>query len=183
MKHPVASIAVLSFAMCALIYLSGSGRVFGQPDKEGISKVDRDFMTEAAQGGMAEVKLGQLAADKGNSADVKRFGQQMVDDHGKANQELMSLAQTKNVTLPTDLGKHQKTYDKLQKLSGDDFDKAYIKDMVEDHKDDVKAFQKQAERGQDRDVKEWAAKTLPTLQDHLKMAQDMQDMRDGKHKK
>jgi putative membrane protein len=130
------------------------------------------FVDKAAVGGMAEVKMGQLATQKASSPDVKAFGQQMVDDHGKANQELKDLASKKGITLPTDLdAKHQATYDRLSKLSGAAFDKAYMHEMVTDHHEDVNEFRKESKTGSDPDVKAWAAKTLPTLEHHLQMAE------------
>jgi len=134
---------------------------------------DQPFAREAAIGGMAEVALGNLAKEKASSADVKQFGDRMVTDHGKANDELKQWAQQKHVTLPAAIdGKHQATHDRLAKLSGEAFDKAYMSDMVMDHQHDVAAFKREAASGKDPDLKAWAAKTLPTLQDHLKMAQD-----------
>jgi len=179
-KH-LALFAILAIA-CSLGFFTLTARpALAQSDKQGLNDQDKDFIKEAAQGGQAEVKMGQLAAEKGSSAEVKSFGQKMVEDHGKANTELMTLAQSKGVTLQEgDLGKHQKSYDKLQKLSGADFDKAYVKMMVEDHQNDVKAFQKEAERGQDHDVKTWAAKTLPTLQMHMSMIDDIDKSMRGK---
>ena len=135
------------------------------------SDPDKHFLMEAAQGGLAEVHLGQLAAQRATSAEVKQFGQRMVDDHGKANKELMQLADSEGVTLPKEMdSKAKETADRLSKLSGAEFDRAYMKEMVEDHTKDVSAFQRQAEQGKDQDVKGWAAKTLPTLQEHLQMA-------------
>jgi putative membrane protein len=129
------------------------------------------FMKEAAQGGLAEVQLGQLAAQKADSADVKAFGQRMVDDHSKANDELKQLASDKGVTLPTRIpSKEQKLMGRLQGLSGPAFDKAYMEAMVKDHEHDVNAFRAASQNGPDTDVKAWAAKTLPTLQEHLQMA-------------
>ena len=99
---------------------------------------DTLFVKNAAKGGLAEVELGQLAADHGASDEVKKFGQRMVTDHGKANDELKSLAQQKNITLPTELdGKHKATHDRLSKLSGAQFDRAYMQDMLQDHRKDV----------------------------------------------
>lgn len=130
------------------------------------------FVMKAAHGGLAEVKLGQLATEKALSADVKAFGQQMVDDHGKANDELKQLAASKGITLPTDLdATHQATYDRLSKLSGAEFDRAYMADMVKDHHEDVNEFRRESKSGSDPDVKAWAAKTLPTLEHHLQMAE------------
>ena len=131
-----------------------------------------DFLTKAAAGGMAEVKLGQLATEKASNPDVKAFGQQMVDDHGKANSELKDLASKKGVTLPSDIdAKHQATYDRLSKLSGAEFDRAYMQDMVADHREDVSEFRRESKNNSDSDVKAWAAKTLPTLEHHLQMAE------------
>lgn len=134
---------------------------------------DNQFVNKAAQGGLAEVELGQLAASKGSNDAVKQFGQKMADDHGKANDELKSLAQQKNITLPTEPdAKAKQEKANLEKLSGAAFDKAYMSHMVKDHKKDVAEFQKESSSGKDSDVKQWAGKTLPTLQEHLKMAQD-----------
>ena len=136
------------------------------------SSGDRKFVEKAAAGGMAEVKLGQLAVDKGSSQAVKDFGKRMVDDHGKANDELKQLANQKGVTLPTTMDKSsQKEYDKLSKMSGADFDREYMKHMVSDHKKDVSEFKSQANKAKDPDVKQFAQKTLPTLEEHLKLAQ------------
>jgi len=127
---------------------------------------------EAARGGLAEVELGQLASEKASSDQVKQFGQKMVTDHGKANDELKSLAQSKNITLPTDTdAKHKATRDRLSKLSGAAFDRAYMQDMLSDHRKDVSDFRKESQSGKDPEVKAWAAKTLPTLEEHLQLAQ------------
>ena len=136
---------------------------------------DNAFMMKAAQGGMAEVELGQLAAQKAQNADVKKFAQKMVEDHSNANTELKTLATKKGMTLPPDVGaKHKATMDKLKALSGAEFDKAYVAAMVEDHKEDVADFEKQATSATDADVKAFAAKTLPTLKTHLEMIQGIQ---------
>jgi putative membrane protein len=135
---------------------------------------DSRFAKEAAQGGMAEVKLGQLAQDKGSNDAVKSFGKRMVDDHSKAGDKLKGAASKENVTLPTDISaKDQAIYDRLSKLSGTAFDRAYAKDMVKDHQTDVAAFQKEANGGKSDSLKSFASETLPTLQDHLKEAKEM----------
>ena len=146
-----------------------------------VSQSDKDFMNEAAQGGMAEVKLGELAQSKAQSSAVKSFGERMVTDHTKANEELGTLASKKGVTLPTDLSSEdQKLYDDLSKKSGAEFDKAYMEAMVKDHDKDVAAFEKQAKETKDKDIRDFATKTLPTLKNHEKMAHsDSQDL--GKH--
>jgi putative membrane protein len=138
-----------------------------------LDPADKDFVMKAAQGGMAEVMLGQMASTKGTSPDVKNFGNRMVSDHGKANDELKQLAQNKGLALPSDTDQeHKSAADKLSAANGKDFDKQYISNMVEDHEKDVKEFEKASKDAKDPDLKAWASKTLPTLQDHLKMAKD-----------
>jgi putative membrane protein len=120
---------------------------------------------------MAEVKLGQLATSKGQNQKVKDFGQKMVDDHSKANNELTAIVQRKNLTAPSGLtSKDQALMDRLQRLSGDAFDKAYMSAMVKDHETDIAEFEKEANSGSDADFKNFAAKTLTTLREHLNMA-------------
>jgi putative membrane protein len=134
---------------------------------------DSTFVTKAAKGGMAEVELGKLAAEKGTSDQVKQFGQRMVTDHSKANDELKAVAQSKSLTLPTALDPKDKAlHDRLAKMSGAAFDRAYMQAMLADHQKDVREFRMEANSGQDPDVKAFAAKTLPTLEEHLKMARD-----------
>ncbi len=142
-------------------------------DKAASKTGDQHFIHEAAIGGMAEVELGKLATQKASSEQVKQFGQRMVDDHGKANDELKTIAQNKSVTIPSDLdAQHKALRDRLSKLSGDAFDRAYMQEMLKDHRKDVNEFRTESKTGKDADVKAWAAQTLPTLEDHLKMAQD-----------
>ena len=134
---------------------------------------DSGFMTKAAQGGIAEVEMGRLALQHASNEKVKQFGQRMVDDHSNANDQLKQLASQKGVTLPTEVNAKQKsTINKLSQLSGSEFDRAYMADMVKDHHEDVAEFQHEANSGKDSDVKTFAGKVLPTLQDHLRMAED-----------
>ena len=133
-----------------------------------------DFVKDAAEGGMAEVQLGQLASKNAKDPEVKKFGQMMVTDHGKANAELKTLAGKKNWTLPTDIGSHKSTLDKLQGLKGDDFDKAYVDEMVSDHEKDLKAFQQQGQNGTDPELKEFASKTATVIQKHLEAIKAIQ---------
>lgn len=132
---------------------------------------DEKFAKDAAEAGLMEVKLGELAQSKGSSQDIKTLGQQMVTDHSKANEELKALATKKNIILPTGLSKDgQKSYDELNGKSGEDFDKAYAKMMVKDHEKVIDMFKKESEKGEDADLKSWATKTLPTLERHLEMS-------------
>ena len=136
---------------------------------------DASFAIKAAQGGTAEVKMGQLAAQKGANPDVKAFGQQMVDDHSKANDDLKSVAQREGMTLPEDVNAHQHAmYSKLERLSGPEFDRAYVRGMVMDHQEDVKEFQKEANSGSDEQIKAFASRTLPIIQSHLDKIKSIQ---------
>ncbi len=153
----------------------GGPSLDGGAANAGPSKVDdKKFVKDAAQGGMVEVELGKLATQKGSSDSVKQFGQKMVDDHSKANEELKQVASKGNIAIPDAIdSKHQSRIDKLSKLSGESFDKAYVKDQLKDHQSDVKDFQAEAQGGTDPNVKAFAAKTLPTLQEHLSMVKDL----------
>jgi len=132
------------------------------------------FAKKAAEGGLAEVELGRLASEKASNDRVKQFGQRMVDDHTKANKELKEAAKKDNIDLPTSLDKKdQAEVDKLSKLSGAAFDKAYMSHMVKDHEKDVNEFRKASRSSSSSDVKTFAEKTLPTLEEHLKMARDV----------
>jgi putative membrane protein len=136
-----------------------------------ITDADRDFMMEAASGGMAEVEMGRLAASKGMSAAVKSFGQRMVRDHSQANAKLKQLAMRKEVTLPSGLTPEQTAAkERLSSLSGAEFDREYMSMMVEDHDKDVKAFKDKAGNAADQDLKRFVVKTLPTLKMHQSMA-------------
>jgi len=133
---------------------------------------DQTFAKKAAMGGMAEVKLGQLAQEKATDPAVKKFGKQMVDDHSKANKELMQVAGKNNIILPKDMGKkHKEHYDRLAKLEGSEFDREYMKHMVKDHEEDAAEFAEAAKGLKNEDLRVFAAKTLPVIQAHLKMAQ------------
>jgi predicted outer membrane protein len=161
----------------AVMFLTAT-TIWGQQSKPAqasmLNDADKSFMSEAAVGGMAEVELGRLAARKGNRADVKAFGQRMVTDHSKANSELKRLASHKGMSLPaalTDDLKAEKT--KLEALSGADFDREYMSMMADDHDKDVAAFQSQATNASDPDLKAFVTKTLPTLQEHQRMAHDI----------
>lgn len=139
-------------------------------------KKDTDFAVEAADGGMLEVQLGTYAASNATSPEVKKFGQMMVDDHTKANEELTALATQKGISLPAALSdKNQKKYNDLIEEKGAEFDEAYMEFMVEDHEEDIDAFEKEAENGNDADLKNWATGKVATLRHHLDMAKTTRD--------
>ena len=133
---------------------------------------DAEFVTKAADGGMMEVQLGQLAQSKATTPEAKEFAAMMVADHSKANEELKNLAAQKGISVPAALSNDkQEMYDDMSKKTGADFDKAYISHMVKDHKEDIELFRKEAENGNDVELKNWASGKLPILEHHLQMAQ------------
>jgi putative membrane protein len=133
------------------------------------SNPDASFYKHAAEGGIAEVDAGRLAQDKGNSQQVKDFGAMMVKDHTAANEKLQALAASKNITLPTSASVGQMAAKaKLDVLSGDTFDKSYVKGQISAHRQTVALFRKEISSGQDDDAKAFATATLPTVRAHLR---------------
>lgn len=132
---------------------------------------DRQFMMQAAQGGMAEVELGQLATQRAATEAVRAFGQRMMVDHARANNELRRIAESEAVPLPTSIdARHQATKDRLSTLSGSAFDRAYMRDMVTHHENDIAQFEQETRQGRDAAGQAWAQQTLPTLREHLRLA-------------
>ncbi|MCA1858190.1 DUF4142 domain-containing protein [Massilia oculi] len=146
-----------------------------------LSAADKKALTDMAIANMAEVETGKLALSKSQNAEVKTFAQQMIDDHGKALTEVQSLAQTKGVTLPTELdAKHKAISAKLEKLSGEAFDREYMKTVgVTDHKQTHSKLQQGSKSAKDPDVKALATKMMPTVEQHLKAAQQMTSHKSG----
>jgi putative membrane protein len=144
------------------------------PAMAALSSEDRTFVTKAAVGGQAEVAFGQLAKQNASSPAVKQFGERMVTDHTQANEELMQIARSQNLDVPKGLdAKHQAKEQQFSTTKGAAFDKAYMQDMVQDHKEDIADFRKEAEHGQDPQLKAFAAKYLPILEEHLQLAQSV----------
>ena len=145
-----------------------------------LDHADRKFLEQAAEDGMKEVEVSRTVASKAADPGVKAFAERMVKDHTDANKKLMDLAQSKGVNIPTDLKRgDRKDVDKMAKMDPDKMDRSYMKDQVKDHKRDVKEFDKEAKNAKDADVKKFAADTLPTLQEHLQMAQDTENKLKG----
>lgn len=142
---------------------------------------DRTFVTKAAQGGMAEVELGHLATQRAANEKVKQFGERMVADHTKANDELKAIAAKDGLSVPANIDSQSRAVKKhLSTLHGTAFDRAYMEDMVSDHRQDIAEFQHEADHGNDGDVRAFASKTLPTLQHHLKLAEEaLNDMKNS----
>lgn len=170
---------LVAWNVCAIALLCVSSLAISAETKidrgSKLSDGDAEFVKEAAAGGMAEVELGKVAAEKGSSKQVKDFGQRMQKDHTKANAELKKLAGNKGVQLPTELDrKHKSASERLVKLSGDEFDREYMRAMVDDHKETLEKFQRQADKGKDPDLKKFASEQVPILKKHLELAQTTQ---------
>ena len=141
------------------------------PASPKLAPADETFVKTAAGDGMAEVKLGTLAKQRAKDGKVKEFGEHMATDHGKANEELKTLATSKGIELSKEIPKkHEEAAERLMKLSGEEFDKAYGEMMVKDHVKAVSDFKKASTTAQDPEIKAFATKTLPTLEHHLEMA-------------
>jgi len=150
----------------AYLWLLLATPVFAQAASE---TPDASFFKHAAEGGLAEVDAGNLAQSKGSSQAVKDFGAMMVKDHGAANQKLQAVASAQNITLPTSASILQMASEKkLELLSGDTFDKSYIKDQIKDHRSTIALFKREIANGTDPEAKDFATATLPVLQGHLR---------------
>lgn len=137
---------------------------------------DAEFAVKAADGGLYQVKIADLALSKTSNEDVKALANMIKTEHATANTELQALAKQKNISLSVSLSKDmQDKYDDLNKKTGTDFDKAYVTAMVKDHKDNVDLYEKQSTKGSDQDIKSWAAAKLPTLRHHLEMSESTKD--------
>lgn len=192
---------IAAIALCAALIACGRENQTGQPETDttgtaqsvqetgtasatttgasggtlsSMTNEDKEFVINTGMAGLAEVAHANLALQNAASAEVKTFAQRMVTDHSKANAELAQLATTKGLALPTELaGDHQKMQEHLATLTGAEFDKEYMKHMVEDHEKAVADFDKASTSSTDADLKAWAGKTLPTLQDHLRQAKEV----------
>ncbi|MEG5018564.1 MULTISPECIES: DUF4142 domain-containing protein [unclassified Microcoleus] len=146
----------------------------GETSPNSLSSQDRNFAMQAGQIGMMEVQLGRLAVQRGSSASVKQYGQEMVEEHTQANEELMQLAMQKEVKLPTEMSTQNKALmERLSGLSGTSFDRAYKQAMIDSHNQAIALFQAQSQQGQDPELKAWATQKLPNLQAHLQMVNQM----------
>ncbi|MEG4483526.1 DUF4142 domain-containing protein [Microcoleus sp. D2_18a_B4] len=146
----------------------------GETSPNSLSSRDRTFVMQAGQLSMMEVELGRLAVQRGSSAGVKQYGQEMVEEHTQANKELMQLVMQKQVELPTEMStQNTALMERLSGLSGTSFDTAYKQAMIESHNQAIALFQAQSQQGQDPDLKAWATQKLPNLQAHLQMVNQM----------
>jgi putative membrane protein len=138
------------------------------------SPADKMFVSKAMQGSMAEVELAKLTLQKSNNDQVKQFAQRIIDDHTKLNDQMKPIAEQVGALVPNQVSKKDKqTLSKLQALSGSDYDQAYIKDMVKDHKQDLSDFQAEASSGQDQTVKDAANQGSGVIAQHLQMIEQI----------
>jgi putative membrane protein len=161
---------------CVLVASHGPEAAQSRPAAPGTKPASPDapFIGSAAMDGLAEVEHGRLATRNASSPRVKRFAQRMINDHQKAGNQLKELASRSEVTLATNLDdQHQATQDELAKLRGAPFDQAYMALMVKAHLQAVALFQQEAKSAQDRDVKAWAFRMLPMLQEHVRLASSL----------
>jgi putative membrane protein len=139
-----------------------------------LASQDLQFAQEAAMGGLKEAALGGLARQRAEDHQVMQFGQRMVQDHGQTNERLMAIAEEKGIQLPQELPDDvQQSYEDLQQLSDAGFDQAYMDEMVTDHENSVELFERQAQSGQDPDLRAFAEESLPTLREHLQLAEEI----------
>ncbi|EMR02408.1 DUF4142 domain-containing protein [Cesiribacter andamanensis] len=140
----------------------------------------REFMTDAASGGMMEVELGRIVQQKATNQDVKDFAAMMVKDHSAANERLMALAQSKNIQLPQQMKEdHQEEVNRFRDMkAGQDFDKEYVKLMVEDHEEDIKEFEEAQEDVQDAEIRQWVDNTLQSLRQHKQRIDQIKEAMD-----
>lgn len=152
----------------AAVFLMGSGSLFSAETKSSLNAADEKFVKSAVSDGKSEVRLGQLGAGKADDKAVKEIAELMVKDHTAANAELEALAKSKGVELSVaNDPKTDKVIASLEKVSGKDFDKAFLKQLEKDHKKDVAAFESASKDAKDGELKAWVDKTLPTLKGHL----------------
>jgi putative membrane protein len=172
------------FVTALALGLATAGTGIGRADEKAVQGLftpkDYKFVCEALIGGQSEIDLSQSALQKATVPAVRDFAQRMVQDHQKMNQELTLLSADKGAILPIpETKKSEKVKEHLDSLSGMQFDQAYVQDMVNDHKKVLKLFQKAAEEADDGDLKTWAAKSLPALAEHLRMAQSVEASLNG----
>jgi putative membrane protein len=178
------SVARSAAAVCVLTLCGFTAAV--SQDKSGSRDVkpvsDEEFVIKAASSGMHEVEIGQAAQNQAQSAEVKKFGERLVTDHTKANKELMQIAKTAGLSVPTKmLDEHQKMVEKFKNLKGAEFDREFIRHAVESHKKGIELFTGATRGAKNAELKAFAEKTLPTLKEHLELAQRL-DKEGGRDK-
>ncbi|WP_205500487.1 DUF4142 domain-containing protein [Rufibacter psychrotolerans] len=153
----------------------------GEHNEEVLESTGKDnkagwFVAEVTSGGLFEVEMGRLASSKAQSPALKQFGQLMLDHHTQANTQLKQVAELKNLMVPTSLGEdHQETFNQVLGLSGAAFDRAYLEAIIKDHEQTIDRFEEMADQGTDTELKNFAARNLPTLRAHLAQAEQLEE--------
>jgi putative membrane protein len=175
-KTIIGSVGLALMLSCGALFAAETEGQRGE-----LTEKDFKFAKDALRGGMQDVQLGELAQQKAGSPAVREFGEKAANDHQKANDQLKQIVQKRGALIPASLSHHETSrLEHLQKLSGTEFDKAYISDIVSEHKKDVKEFEKAAKNLSDPELKAFAEKTLPTLQEHLRQAENLEAKLKGK---
>ncbi len=176
--------------MLAVVMMLGIGMLLvgvsaaADDEKRGKDGEDQDFARKVSASGMAEVNLSQLAVRFARNPAVRQFAERMIADHTRASREMLRMANARSLKLPSEMDeKHQKLYDKLKGLQGEEFDRAYMEAMVKDHEEAVKLFESQAKNGKDADMKKWAGELEPILKRHLEQAREVCKQVKGEDKK
>jgi len=165
---------------CAALVVAALVLTTARGEDTAKSGTDQTFVHKATAGGLAEVNHGTIAAKQASAPAVKEFAEKMVQDHEKANKELLSLANKKELKSARSMdAKHEKMSAKLLKLSGAEFDREYMAGQVKDHEETIALFENEAKNGKDEELSAWAKKTLPDLRHHLKMAKAVQGKLEG----
>jgi putative membrane protein len=172
MKNYILAPVFLLFA-CFALHAQDTSRLGISPPQV---QMDNDFVRNATQAGLSEIRLGQLAQQQSGSSEIRDYGKMMVTDHQKANDELSNLIRERGYRdIPTQPAINARNdYDKLSRLNGKEFDKAFVKQVIKEHEQTVKLFKEQAENGKDEQVRNWARNTLPTLERHLEHSHNLE---------
>jgi putative membrane protein len=171
-KRSRLALAVLAAGLLVPFYASA-----GDKDKpaKGTVSTDQRFVQKAAMGHMTEIRLAQVAQQRASSQAVKDYAERLEQDHSQALEQLKEVASRENITLLDELdSKHQKHIDHFSKLSGEQFDRAFMQHMIKDHKEEIALFERQASQGREPELKTYASNTLPKLREHLNMATEIQ---------
>jgi putative membrane protein len=166
--------AVLASAFFVVSMVGAQTTTRGDARAQSMSRADSKFIQSVLEDNLAEVQLGKLAQEKGGDPQVRQLGERMVADHGGAAKELQQLATDRGVSVNEDLSRsHLRMRDRMAKLQPTAFDREYVREMVKGHKQDVAEFKRMSEKAQDPALKAWVVKTLPTLEDHLQMVENL----------
>ena len=155
------------YVCVALVCLSSP--VPANADETSLEPGDQFFLRQASKGGLLEVSLAELAAGRSSNREIQEVANKLLEDHRQANERVKAFVERQRVALPTELGKHQLDVDRLAQLSGPEFGKAYLKEMIEHHEQAVATFQREAEEGTDPHIRAWASELVSTLRGHLQM--------------